>query len=76
MSPTEVKNIESKINLLEKKLDYIIYHFIGAQQADDLDWFDDPKIFKFVQKEIQKAEIDFKLGRYQKAQEVFNELGI
>ena len=48
MSPTQERKLEEKIDQLEKKLDFVIHHYIKVDIEDD--WIDDPKIVAYLDK--------------------------
>lgn len=54
MTPTQIKEIEKKIDRLEKKLDFVIHHYIQVDVEDD--WIDDPKIVAMLDEIATKEE--------------------
>lgn len=75
MSPTQTKQLEKKIDRLEKKLDVVIKH-ISVHHIDEPDWLDDPRLVKKLEEIAAESEKDIKAGRVQKAEDVFRELGV
>ena len=54
MTPTQVKELEKKIDKLEKKLDFVIHHYIQMDVEED--WLDNPQIISKLEK-IAKEEV-------------------
>lgn len=75
MSPAEVKKLEKKIDQLEKKLDIVI-QYITVDHGEETDWLDDPQLVKTLNEIAAESEKDIKAGRVQRAEEVFEELGV
>lgn len=73
MTPTQVKELEKKIDKLEKKLDFVIHHYIQIDVKED--WIDDPKLSPLLNEYISQAENDIKNGRFKKAEDVYKSLG-
>lgn len=70
MTPTQVKELEKKIDKLEKKLDFVIHHIYKEE-----DWANNPSFAKMVAKRLAEAKKEFKEGKYFTADEVFKKLG-
>lgn len=74
MTPTEVRELEKKIDKLEKKLDFVIHHYIHVDIEED--WIDDPKLSPLLNEYISQAENDIKNGMFKKAEDVYKSLGL
>ena len=71
MTPTQVKELEKKIDRLEKKLDFVVHHYIHVDN-EEKDWIDDPRLIPMLEKRIEES----KEGPLYTSEEVFNDLGI
>lgn len=70
MTPTQVKELEKKIDKLEKKLDFVIHHYI--QEDIEEDWIDDPRLLPVLEKRFEES----KKGKLYTGDEIFKKLGL
>ena len=52
MIPTQAINIENKIDRLEKKLDFMIHHYIQQQE----DWINDPMVITYLERLVKETQ--------------------